>query len=145
MAPAAFPVFFRNFCRLFRSGVVHSERIAQCVPSDTFEWYEMFAPAPSALYTSAPAKAATCADLGPRFAMCGLSMMKRPRGATMATSSCVSKGALVGAPVNEVNASPNQGCSPYALLSDCAPSPGTPRQIGTPAVPDSIGMVSAMR
>ncbi len=44
--------------------------------------------------------------------MCGLSMMNSPRGATMATISWVSTGSLFGLPVNEPNASPNQGCSP---------------------------------
>src|ERR1700753_1725368 len=77
--------------------------------------------------------------------MCGFSMMNSPRGATIANISWVSTRNLVGAPVNELNASPNHGCSPYALLSVCAPSALTPRKIGTPAVPDSIGMVSATR
>ena len=44
--------------------------------------------------------------------MCGLSMMNSPRGATMATISCVSTGSLVGLPVKEPNASPSHGCSP---------------------------------
>ena len=39
-------------------------------------------------------------------------MMNSPRGATMATISCVSTGSAVGLPVNEPNASPSQGCSP---------------------------------
>ncbi|RAO62415.1 hypothetical protein LUPAC06_00395 [Micromonospora saelicesensis] len=77
--------------------------------------------------------------------MCGLSMMNSPRGATMATISWVSTGSRFGLPVKEPNASPSQGCSPYALLRLCAPSPGMPRKMGTPALPDSIGMVRAMR
>lgn len=50
------------------------------------------------------------------MAMCGFSMMNRPRGATMATISWVSTGRLFGLLVKGLNASPNQGCSPYALL-----------------------------
>jgi hypothetical protein len=39
-------------------------------------------------------------------------MMNSPRGATMATISCVSTGRPFGLPVKEPNASPNHGCSP---------------------------------
>ena len=39
-------------------------------------------------------------------------MMNSPRGAIMATVSCVSTGSVVGLPVNELNASPSHGCSP---------------------------------
>ncbi len=60
--------------------------------------------------------------------------------------SWVSTGRLFGLEVYELNASPSQGCSPYALLNDWAPlSPLTPRRIGAPPVPDSTGMVSAIR
>jgi hypothetical protein len=72
-------------------------------------------------------------------------MMNRPRGATMAAISWVSTGSRPGLPVKVPNASPSQGCSPYALLRLWAPSPGMPRKIGAPALPDSIGMVRAMR
>jgi hypothetical protein len=72
-------------------------------------------------------------------------MMNKPRGATMATTSSVSIGSVFGLFVNGPNASPNHGCSLKALLSVWAPSALTPRRIGTPAVPDSIGMVKAMR
>src|SRR6185437_1688365 len=55
-------------------------------------------------------------------------------------------GNVFGLPVNWLNASPSQGCSLYALLSGCAPdSPGIPRKIGAPPLPDSIGIVNAIR
>ncbi len=64
----------------------------------------------------------------------------------MATVWCVSIGRFAGLPVYDPKASPSHGCSPYALLNGWAPdSPGMPRKIGEPALPDSIGMVRAMR
>src|SRR5262245_60730266 len=57
MLPVLVPVFFRNLRMFCFNGSVHSGRCAQCVPSATAERYEMLPPAPSALNTSAPAKA----------------------------------------------------------------------------------------
>jgi hypothetical protein len=64
------------------------------------------------LYTSAPPSAATLPDRAASQSMCGFSMMNNPRGAIIATVSCVSTGSVFGLPVKALNASPSHGCSP---------------------------------